>query len=262
MHMFIPDSHCPVIIPFGYACIGKTMLIQRLLRYLRKIGYCAVPESLFRSDPLYPEICKKYMDEVYGNKVAAETAANGTILLRIIDKRGMVICYLLDIAGKFQYNIHEPHKGISTEMQCFFQIPNPIIWGFMIENGMQYSSMQRQGYVEQIYHYAYHLKKQNFYSKQQSGTKNRVLYIYNKIDRCPSLERRGLFESANSLYPGIFVPFRETNTLLQLLCGKYRFRLQPFHSVYLYENRDVTYVMDGNDLYPKELWSYLYKLIR
>ena len=61
----IPDPNCPVIIPFGYACVGKTMLAQRLLRYLLLIGFHVQPELIFRNDTIYPEICSKYIPGLF-----------------------------------------------------------------------------------------------------------------------------------------------------------------------------------------------------
>lgn len=252
------DPHLPIVIPFGYACIGKTMLIQRLLRYLRTIGYSVRPELTFRNDPLYPEICNKYMDEINGNKVAAATAANGTILLSIIDGRGMPICYLLDIAGEFQYNTHIPHGGISSEMRFFVHLPNPKIWGFMVDNNNWLNQQQRHCYVQNI---------RNIASIALSP-RNKVLFIYNKVDLTPFVNDngkvlwRGLFDSADSLYPGIFNPFERKNALLRILKGKFCFRMTPFQTGFFSVSGGSAQFLLGRDEYPKRLWYNILKCIR
>lgn len=256
----IIDPRLPIFIPFGYARIGKTMLIQRLLRYLRTTGYCVQPELVFRNDPLYSEICNKYIEEINGNKIAAATAPNGTILLRIIDRSGTPICYLLDIAGEHQYNINIPNGSISAEMRYFVHSPNPKIWGFMVENNNWLNQQQRQGYVHSIRNMAFNALT----------PKDKVLFIYNKVDILPmhgQISWRGLFDSADSIFPGIFNPFEETNSIKRLLRGKYKFMLLPFQSGDYFQTSDQygnDYVnfISGKDEYPKLLWHNILEYIR
>lgn len=263
---YIPDKNIPIFIPFGYANIGKTMMIQRLLRYLRSIGYRAQPEFAFRNDPMYPQICDMYMEEACGHMVAAATRADGTILLKIIDNRTLMpICYVLDIAGEYQWNIYMPHGGITPEMDHFVQSPNPKIWGFLIENNNLHEPIQRVVYVDQINHYAFHLNRNN--------SKNKVIFIYNKVDESTfaiktsffgriTTDWRELYDNTNSLYPGVFESFRETNAFRKFFKGKYRFRLQPFQSICVFENSNNVTFADGNDKYPQLLWNNLQELIR
>ena len=256
----IIDPHLPIIIPYGYARIGKTMLIQRLLRYLRTIGYSVRPELTFRNDPLYPEICNEYMDEINCNKVAVATAANGTILLRITNSRGMPICYLLDIAGEYQYNVNIPHEGISDEMRFIVHSNNPKIWGFIVENNNWLNQQQRQGYVHSIRNMAFNALT----------PKDKVLFIYNKVDIFPmhgQISWRGLFDSADSIFPGIFNPFEETNSIKRLLRGKYKFMLLPFQSGDYFQTsdqygKDYVNFISGKDEYPKLLWHNILEYIR
>lgn len=254
----IIDPRLPIFIPFGYARLGKTMLIQRLLRYLRMIGYGIQPELAFRNDPLYSEICNKYIEEINGNKIAAATTSNGTILLRIIDSRGMPICYLLDIAGEFQYNINIPHGGISAEMRYFVHSPNPKIWGFMVDNSNWLNQQQRQGYVQNI---------RNIGSIALAP-RDKILFVYNKVELTSfvndngKVQWRGLFDSADSLYPGIFNPFERKNALLRILKGKYYFRMTPFQTGFFNVNGGSTQFLMGRDEYPKQLWYNILKCIR
>jgi hypothetical protein len=145
-------------------------------------------------------------------------------------------------------------------MDYFIQSPNPKIWGFLIENDNQNEPIQRVVYVDQISHYAFHLNR--------NKSKNKVLFIYNKVDKARHIatDWRGLYDNANTLYPGIFELFRETNSLLRFLYGRWRFKILPFQAVKInvrYE--DGALVMDsydGRDLYPKELWHHIVNLVR
>ena len=56
----IPNKDVPIIIPFGHRCIGKTLMIHRLIRYLLEDGYCCTPERTFRNDTEYESICKEH----------------------------------------------------------------------------------------------------------------------------------------------------------------------------------------------------------
>lgn len=51
--MFVVPGIVPIFIQFGYANIGKTVMIQRLIRYLYHQGFIVQPELVFNPSPDY-----------------------------------------------------------------------------------------------------------------------------------------------------------------------------------------------------------------
>lgn len=257
--MYVIPGLLPIFIPFGYANIGKTVMIQRLIRYLYYHGFIVQPELVFNPSPTYQQTCERYMREVQ-HSLPQATAVNDTILLRVSRHDGMSVCYILDIAGECQYDMLHPHVAMSAEMNAIINTPNKKIWGFMVDNGNQLDSIQKQQYVNLIRNYAMNVL----------DPKDKVLFIYSKVDQVQFLYEDGnnywklLLETIDSQYSHIFEPFEETNAFRKFFKGKFRFRLQPFHSIYICfsENCNNVAFTDGNDNYPELLWNNLRELIR
>lgn len=252
----IPDNKRPIVIPFGYACVGKTMLIIRLIRYLRTIGYVIHPELVFRNDPIYPKICEMYMDEVHGNNVAVGTAANGTILLNILDKKGSPICYVLDIAGEYQHDLNNPLMELSPEMDYIINSPNPKIWSFIIDIQSNLNLQERSHYVQKIHGVGSFIRK---YDK--------VAFIASKVD-CSNfilnynrVSTPDLYRYIEIQYPKLFTPFIKVHPILKFIT-KQRFVFIPFVSGNFYvAHSGVQCFTPSDDTYPKQLWSNLVKLM-
>lgn len=255
--MFVVPGIVPIFIPFGYANIGKTVMIQRLIRYLYHQGFIVQPELVFNPSPDYQHTCERYMWEAQ-HSLPQATAVNDTILLRVLNRNGMAVCYILDIAGECQYDMYHPHVVMSVEMNAIIHTPNKKIWGFMVDNGVQLDSNQQQQYVNLIRNYAINVLE----------PKDKEIFIYSKVDQTQwgygnvNVSWRVLFDTIDSQYPNIFEPFEETNAFKRLIKGKYRFILQPFHSICILENGNNVAFMDGNDHYPQLLWNNLLELIR
>lgn len=128
----------------------------------------------------------------------------------------------------------------------------------MVDNGVQLDSNQQQQYVNLIRNYAINVLE----------PKDKEIFIYSKVDQTQwgygnvNVSWRVLFDTIDSQYPNIFEPFEETNAFKRLIKGKYRFILQPFHSICILENGNNVAFMDGNDHYPQLLWNNLLELIR
>lgn len=255
--MFVVPSLLPIFIPFGYANIGKTVMIQRLIRYLYSQGFIVQPELVFNPSPTYQHTCERYMWEAQ-HPLPHATTVNDTILLRVMNRNGMAVCYILDIAGECQYDMYHPHVVMSAEMNAIIHTPNKKIWGFLVDNGDQLDYNQKRQYVNLIRNYAINVLE----------PKDKVIFIYSKVDQTQwgygnvNVSWRVLFDTIDSQYSNIFEPFEETNTFRRLIKGKYRFRLQPFQSICIIQNRNDVAFTDGNGHYPQLLWNNLQELIR
>lgn len=254
----IPDPHCPVIIPFGYACVGKTMLTQRLLRYLLSIGFHVQPELFFRNDTIYPEICSKYMDEIYGNKVAAGTAADGTILLSIIDRKGIRLCYILDISGDYQHKVNYPFLGITPEMNCMLHTQNRKIYFFCIEANCRLDMQERNIYVRSIHNIASVMKKQD-----------KAIFITSKVGSSPFpsctdcvVDIKSLRQYLEIQYPGLFEPFIKVLPVFSFIKHR-KYIIQPFMSgLFCNDTSFKVRYNSGPNMYPEQLWHNIMKCIR
>lgn len=264
--MFITtDSQRPIFIPYGYSSIGKTMIIMRLIRYLRQEGYMVWPNLVFKesSDQRYHSLCQTYMNQVSCTRALAATGVKDTLLLDVINHKGKPVCYMLDQAGKHQYDIDNPHIGFSQEISDILKLPNPKIWGFIVEDNKWMNHEQRQGYVHNISQLAINAL----------STTDRVIFIYNKVDLTQyvvnynRINIKGLFDSADSAFPNIFVPFEELNVVKKIMRGKYKFELLPFQTgnftcqADAFGNIYTTFAI-GPDEYPRNLWTNILKLIK
>ena len=255
----------PVFIPYGYRGIGKTMLIMQLMRYLRQEGYIVRPNLIFKeeSDHDYYNLCQRYMNQLHNVLALAATGVKDTILIDVMDHKGSPVCYMIDQAGEHQYDINNPHSAISQEMYNIVKLPNRKIWGFMVENNNWLDLQQRKGYVQNI-------KNMSFISHTP---KDKVIFIYNKVDLTPfvvnysKINYKGLFDSADSVFPDIFAPFEELNIFKKILRGKYTITLLPFQTgdftccSDLYGNTYTSFAI-GPFEYPKRLWNEILKCIR
>lgn len=259
--MFIPDPKLPIFIPYGYRSIGKTMIIMRLTRFLYQEGYTVRPNLVFKSvsDQRYHNLCQRYMEQVFNTYALTATGINDTLLLDVINQKGEPVCGIIDQAGEHQYDMDSPYMGISQEMREIIKLPNPKIWGFVIEYNSLLDIHERQGYAQNIWNIA----------NNALASENKVLFIYNKVDLTPFMKSedgtaslRELFDSADSSFPGIFKPFEETNLIKRILKGRYKFKMIPFQTgVFNQREGDVIFSY-GRDEYPKHLWEKILESIR
>lgn len=219
--MIIPDSHTPIIIPFGYAGIGKTMLVHRLVRYLRKKGLEA-------------------------------TAVNNSTSLGIIHQRGKSLCYIIDLAGEKQCNLNNLHTGFSPEMNRIIQLPNPKIWCFMIEADYSLNEHERKAYVQKIHEINSLMGKMD----KVIFIVSKVDCLSPEI-ACGS----NLYHYINELYPRLFEPLMETNPILRLFKPMRFVFLPFTSGSFSWDCNHMERYCVGKDVYPQRLWNHLLKLL-
>lgn len=122
--MNIPNPHVPVFIPFGYTGVGKTMLVQRLVRYVSG-----------------------------DRKATINTFDNETILLKVHDRgECKEFCFLDMSDNRFE------DSSVKSQLSL---APNPKIWGFMVEYDAHQHVSDRNEYIKLVHSYVSDVLKSN-----------------------------------------------------------------------------------------------------
>ena len=256
IHVCIPNSELPIIIPFGPRCCGKTMMIRRLCLYLYTQGYCINPEHKFRWDQRYQFIC----DEFYNNLWTLSNATSflDVILLEVIHPQGYPICYLLDVDGDCYFDPNNPNAPYPTFIHQIIYSPNPKQFIYFVEPNWA-DCLTRKHYVSSINRWQMHFDSQ----------KNTAIILYNKIDIQPQfilpnnyVNYTAAVRDCQNLYPRLFDIFRRNIPLIRWFYP-YRVKFIPFTSGTFVETRNgITHYAPSGNIYPEQLWKVITKAIR
>lgn len=249
----VADRKTPTVILIGPACVGKTMTLVRLARYLSEIGYSVCPERTFRpvSDLGYNRLCDSFQDLINGAYAAPGNSLLDCLLVKIF-KDGRSILQIVDLAGEAIMDFES--SSAPSYLYQLLNIDNPIIWVIMIEPYWK-EMISRREYIEKI----------RELKRQYISSKDRTIIIANKVDKTPFLEgksrvdRKGVFNHVRMEYPGLIETFLNVSPLVKLF-KPYDCTLVPFMS------GRYTLRYDGNLLYvpsakefPQILWKELIK---
>lgn len=256
IHVCIPNSELPIIIPFGPRCCGKTMMIRRLCLYLYTQGYRINPEHKFRWDQRYQFIC----DEFYNNLWTLSNATSflDVILLEVIHPQGYPICYLLDVDGDCYFDPNNPNAPYPTFIHQIIYSPNPKQFIYFVEPNWA-DCLTRKHYVSSINRWQMHFDSQ----------KNTAIILYNKIDKQPQfilpnnyVNYTAAVRDCQNLYPRLFDIFRRNIPLIRWFYP-YRVKFIPFTSGTFVETRNgITHYAPSGNIYPEQLWKVITKAIR
>lgn len=255
IHVCIPNSELPIIIPFGPRCCGKTMMIRRLCLYLYTQGYRINPEHKFRWDQRYQFIC----DEFYNNLWTLSNATSflDVILLEVIHPQGYPICYLLDVDGDCYFDPNNPNAPYPTFIHQIIYSPNPKQFIYFVEPNWA-DCLTREHYVSSINRWQMHFDSQ----------KNTAIILYNKIDKQPQfilpnnyVNYTAAVRDCQNLYPRLFHIFRKNIPFRWFY--PYRVKFVPFTSGTFVETRNgITHYAPSGNIYPEQLWKVITKAIR
>lgn len=258
IHVCIPNSELPIIIPFGPRCCGKTMMIRRLCIYLYTKGYHVTPERKFR--PLWDQRYQFICDEFYNNLWTLSNATSflDVILLEVIHPQGYPICYLLDVDGDCYFDPNNPNAPYPTFIHRIIYSPNPKQFIYFVEPNWA-DCLTRKDYVSSINKWQMHFDSQ----------KNTAIILYNKIDKQPQfilpnnyVNYTAAVRDCQNLYPRLFDIFRRNIPLIRWFYP-YRVKFIPFTSGTFVETRNgITHYAPSGNIYPEQLWKVITKAIR
>lgn len=255
IHVCIPNSELPIIIPFGPRCCGKTMMIRRLCLYLYTQGHRINPEHKFRWDQRYQFIC----DEFYNNLWTLSNATSflDVILLEVIHPQGYPICYLLDVDGDCYFDPNNPNAPYPTFIHQIIYSPNPKQFIYFVEPNWA-DCLTREHYVSSINRWQMHFDSQ----------KNTAIILYNKIDKQPQfilpnnyVNYTAAVRDCQNLYPRLFHIFRKNIPFRWFY--PYRVKFVPFTSgTFGQTPNGITHYTGSGNMYPEQLWKAITKAIR
>ncbi len=251
----ITDKESPIIVMFGPPNSGKTMMLVRLVRYLRENGYTVNPVRTFRrsTDVNYKEVCDSF-DGMVGSPLAQASTNLINFLLVEVRKDGNKVCQLLEAPGEGYFDPKNPKEGFRRYVHAVINSENRKLWAVMVEPDWNESEIRAQ-YVQRV-------------SKLHSttGKDDAFLFVYNKIDKTPFVVNKGVNEKAaikdvKEKYPGIFEPFKDNRPIISWFSG-YDCDFVPFSTgTYSSGTNGLTYQPSSPD-YPQRLWNKIVKRLK
>lgn len=257
----IGDQRSPIILLFGPRSSGKSMTLVRLSRFLRKNGYTIIVDRTFRGGASYEKMCNEF-DAKMSSTDALQGNANTDFILVKIVKNGKTICQLLEAPGEHYFdeqNIRSTDEFPPYMIQIMDSLPNRKIWIFITEPNWSVKANIKNDYVKRI----------KTCKEKLMGDTDRIIIMYNKIDRAPHLiyGKAKIYiseakKAVNAEYPNLFDIFKNMNPITSLW-RKYNCSFVPFStgSYTLRIDGGQTYVQ-STDEYPNYLWLQIIKSIQ
>lgn len=258
----LKDQKSPIIFLFGPPAAGKTMTLVRLYRYLNHININIKPNEDFVSKDggEYVSRCDNFHNDAMSNLAAEATKGVNFMLLDIRDN-GAKKCQILESPGEKLFE-PDPEKNIPFPVQYVSSIinsDNRKVYIFILEPNYK-DDATRKRYKDRIAEV-----------KQMMDKKDKVIFLYNKIDRSPALDRNGnvniksLRKEINDDYPGLLDLFKVHGP--KAIWKEYDCYLIPFQTgTYSEEfntvlNKRVKIFTEGKNKYPQELWNAINKCL-
>jgi len=253
----IKDPNAPLIILFGPPACGKTMTLVRLTRFLKKQGYKIYPVRTFRpdEDKKYKNLCNKFDELINDSNAAKSTDQISFMLVNVEKSDGKSLCQILEAPGEYYFDPNKPNNPFPNYVNTIINSGNRKIWSILVEPDWK-NDIDRRNYVTRI----------NFL-KQKMRSHDKVLFIYNKIDKTNFVRSVGdinieaAIQDIQNLYPNIFVPFLNQNPITKIF-KKFNCDFVSFQTGdYTDAIGGLTY-QEGPDEYCESLWSTLLKNIK
>ncbi|MEE1225581.1 MAG: hypothetical protein UHM08_00600 [Bacteroidales bacterium] len=258
----LKDKTSPIIFLFGPPSSGKTMTLVRLYRYLNHININIKPNEDFVSKDggEYVSRCKNFHNDAMSNLAAEATKGVDFMLLDIWDN-GAKKCQILESPGEKLFE-PDPNKKIPFPVQYVSNIidsDNRKVYIFILEPNYK-DDATRVRYKDRIAEV-----------KQMMDKKDKVIFLYNKIDCSPALDNNGnvniktLRKEINDDYPGLLDLFKVHGP--KAIWKEYDCYLIPFQTGTYFEefntvlNKNVTVFTAGKNKYPQELWNTIIKCL-
>ena len=257
----IADYKTPLVILFGPPACGKTMTLVRLTRYLQSQGYTIQPVTSFRPtyDKNYSEMCTNFDSMINSDDAAQSTAKINFMLVQVL-YQGKPLCQILEGPGEYYFKPEEPRAPYPKYVNAIISSKNRKIWAIMVEpdsTNKRMGTEERKYYVDKIHKL-----------KTKISTRDKVLFIFNKIDETPFVIGPGHINYGEALrhteflYPNIFVPFKNVNPITKWWKPN-NFGFISFQTGDFSEAADGTLTFEqGPDIYPRMLWKFIKERIR
>ena len=261
----VSDPRAPIILLFGAPSSGKTMTLVRLARYLReKKEYSVSVDKRFVTTKdvwEYEENAKKFNDMLSTTTALPGTDRNDFLFIRICDRKGTVICQILEGAGEDYFpstRTNRVHKQFPSYMTGIFNCNNKKVWIFLTEPDWKVEQRDREDYVQRI----------AYCKSQYIAKRDKSIILYNKVDTTNFVMSAGVVHTENAMkecnneYAGIFSVFRNDNPLPW--AKKYTCKFVPFSTGEFGDAADgeLGHYDISHDAYPARLWETIEQCIK
>lgn len=262
----IVNTTVPLVVFVGPSASGKSMILVRLAKYLRKIGYTIKPDLTFLNTEYYWKWCEEFADKLNTNVALAGTVE---FLLVNVFKDGREVAKLLEAPGEDFYTTDgtqiEAGKNdrVESYLSTIMASNNPksyvVLMDLDSEDSFRVNEYHRQSYSERFLTHFY---------PDINQKRDRIILLYNKIDMTPfgsingCTDPEGAKNDAQLYYPQLFATMRKRilagfmivdNFVFKTFCtGKFSVHIDDEGNKYQTYNA-------ANDCFPEELWNEITK---
>lgn len=256
----IVNTTVPVVVFVGPPASGKTMILVRLAKYLRKKGFTIQTDRAFLNTSDYQNWCDEFEE-----KLTTNVALDGTVkfLLVKVYEKGREVAKLLEAPGEDFFttdtNKRSDNQRVKPYLTAIMASDNPKSYVTLLDLDSKVSfrnnSKLREAYSQRFL--------THFYPNIDSN-RDRIVLLYNKIDvtsfgsiiGCSDI--KGAKDDAKRHYPELFntmqVPIlgglmHTDNFVFKTFCtGIFADEVDDNGNPY------QTYNV-AKDIYPEELWK-------
>lgn len=257
----IVDAEVPIVVFVGPPASGKSMILVRMAKYLRTLGYKIETDDTFLNDTQYVEDCKEFND-----KLNTSIALDGTVkylLVNVYDTDGNLKAKLLEAPGEDFYDTDpttakENNNRLLPYLATIMTSPNPKSYVVLLDLDSEVS-FRRDSYHRDSYTTRF---LRDFYPNI-NGANDRIILLYNKIDltkfgninECTNIKAarkdaelnyKTLFASMKIAKLGGFVTF-DNFEFLTFCTGMF----SPTTDAY---GKKIQTYNVAKDIYPETLW--------
>ncbi len=256
----ILDPKAPIVILYGPTSCGKTMTLVRLANYLRKVlKFTITPDVAFRPawDKGYKDDCSKFSSTL--SDPIAQPGTSGYMLVDVMSHTGKVLCKILEAPGELYFDPKNPTKAFPLYLNTIKHAPNRKVWCAFLEPEWN-TPVVRDAYVDRIKAL-----------KPQLNTNDRMVFVFNKIDKTPYVKRPGVVDEKLALdyvenyYPNLFHSFRCEIPIIKWF-RPYDCSFVPFQTGTFTDGTDtfgtpILHYTPGDDAYVARLWNEIKRSI-
>lgn len=176
----IVDQQTPIVVFVGPPASGKSMILVRIAKYLREVGFTIKADRTFINTAKYRQGC-----DAFENLLDTNIALPGTVeylLVDVRDKDGNNVAKLLEAPGEHFYDtkndgLNDNNKTVQGYLSTIIASNNPKTYVALLDLDSDISFRNnvthRNRYTQRL------LEK--FYS-QIHPDKDRFILLYNKVD--------------------------------------------------------------------------------
>ena len=247
----ITDTTTRMIIPFGAPSSGKTVILQRLCRYLAKgKKFRPAPDVLFNADdPNYERLCTAFEDNLHEEHAPGSTPALDFMLVQVFEM-SKIRYQILEAPGEHYFDPNQLEQPATPMyMQQILNCSAPKLWLVILELDWK-TANTRLRYVNRI---------KNWFSVLPSN-RNKVLFVCNQIDKHPQYLVNGkpdvsaIKKAVCAQYPGLLENFTKSYPLIGEVPN---YGFCAFSSGSFPEQNGEKMYVEGSDMYPENLFKII-----